>query len=48
MVRCGQSAVFMWLRKLHTIEDHVLCHAMVVSSTNLLKAEEYRRLHVLQ
>ena len=47
MVRCGRSAVFMWLRKLHTIEGHVLCHATVVSSTNLLKAEECRRLYVL-
>ena len=25
--------------KLHTIEDHVMCHATVESSTNLLKAE---------
>ena len=39
----------MWLCKLHTIENHVLCHATVgVSSTNLLKAEESRCLYVLQ
>ena len=47
-VRCGRPAVFIWLCQLHTIEDHILCHAMVVSSTNLIKAEESRRLHVLQ
>ena len=34
--------VFGWLCKLHTIEDHVLCHATVVSRTDLLKAEESR------
>ena len=42
-----QPAVLMWLCKLHMIEGHVLCYyATVVSSTNLLKAEEFRRLHV--
>ena len=46
MVRCGQPAFFMWLCKLHTIEDHVLCYATAVRSTNLLKSR--RRLHVLQ
>ena len=35
------------LCKLHTIEDHVLCHATVMSSTNIIKADESRRLHVL-
>ena len=35
MVRCGRPAVFVWLCKLHMIEDHVLCHATVVSSTNI-------------
>ena len=47
MVRCGRPAVFVWLCKLHTIGDHVLCHATVVSSTNIFKAEESRRLHVV-
>ena len=47
MVRCGCPAVFMWLCKLYTIEDHVLCHVRVVSSINLLKDEESRRRHVL-
>ena len=28
----------------HTIEDHIPCHATVVCSTNLLKAEESQRL----
>ena len=32
MVRCGRPAVFVWFCKLRTIEDHVLCHATVVSS----------------
>ena len=36
------------LQKLDTIEDNVLCHATVVSNTHLLKAEEFRRLDVLQ
>ena len=42
MVWCGRPALFiMWLCKLHTIEDNVLCHAtVVVSSTNLLKAKD--------
>ena len=47
MVRCGRPAVFVWLCKLHTIEDRVLCHATVISSTYLLKAEESWRLHVV-
>ena len=25
IVRCGRPAVFVWLCKLHKIEDHVLC-----------------------
>ena len=33
-------AVFVWLCKLHTIVDHALCHATVVSTTKLLKNEE--------
>ena len=37
MVRCGRSAVFVWLCKPHTIEGQVLCHATVVNTTNLLK-----------
>ena len=48
MVRCGRPAVFVWLCKLHTIEYHVMCHAtVVVSSTNVFKVEESRRLHVV-
>ena len=47
MVRCGRPAVLVWLCKPHTIEDHVLRHATVVSSTNVFKAEEPRRLHVV-
>ena len=47
MVRCGRPAVFVWLCKLHTIEDHPLCLATVVSSTNILKDEESRCLHVV-
>ena len=47
MVRCGRPAVFVWLCKLHTIEDHVLYHATIASSTNIIKAEESRRLHVV-
>ena len=39
MVWCGRPAAFMWLCKPRTIEDHVLCHATVVSSTNLLKSQ---------
>ena len=38
MVRCDRPAVFVWLYKLHTIGDHVLCHATVVWSTNVFKA----------
>ena len=41
MVRCGRPPVLVWLCKLHTIEDHVLCHATVVSSTNLLTMFDY-------
>ena len=48
MVRCGRPAVFMGLCKLRAIDDHVQCHATVVSSTNLLKADESWRLRVLQ
>ena len=49
VIRCGRPAVFMWLCKLHTIEDHVvLRHATIVSGTNLLKVEESRRVHILQ
>ena len=35
--------------KNNSIEDHVLCHATVVrvNSTNLIKAEQSRRLHVV-
>ena len=29
MVPCGRPAAFVWLCKLHTIEDHALCHATV-------------------
>ena len=48
MVRCGQPAVFVGLCKLHTIDDHVLCHAtVVVSGTDVFEAEESRRLHVI-
>ena len=43
--RYGRLAVFVWLCKLHTIEGRVLCRAKVVSSKNLLKAVESRRLH---
>ena len=38
---------FVRLCKFHTIEDHVLCHTTVGSSTNIIKAEESRRLHVV-
>ena len=31
MVNCGLRAAFVWLCKPHTIEDHVLYHAAVVS-----------------
>ena len=31
MAHCDQPAAFVWLCKPHTIEDHVLCHATVVS-----------------
>ena len=50
MVRCGRSTVFEYLCKLHTIDNHVLCHATVVSidGADLVKVEESRRLHVLQ
>ena len=34
VARCSRPAVFIWLCKFHTIEDHVLCHATVVSITN--------------
>ena len=47
MIRCDHQAVFVWLCKLHTIEDHVRCHATVVSRTDIIKAEESRRLHVV-
>ena len=47
MVRCDRPAAFVWLYKLHTTEDHVLCHATVVNSTYIIKAEESRRLHVV-
>ena len=46
MVLCGRQAVFVWLCKLHTIDYNVLCHATVVNSTNITKAEESRRPHV--
>ena len=39
--------VFVWLCKLHAIEDHVLCHATVVRSINILKVEEYPLLRVV-
>ena len=48
MVRCGRPAVFVWLSNLYTIEDHVLCHATVVSSTNIIKAEESRHRTLLE
>ena len=44
-VRCGRPAVFVWLCKLHTIEDPVLYYATVISSTNIFKVEKSRRLH---
>ena len=47
MVRCGRPAVFVWLCKLHTIKDYVLCHATVISSTHIIKAEEFRRRHAV-
>ena len=31
MVRCDRPPVFVWLCKIHTIEDYVMCHATVVS-----------------
>ena len=40
LARCGKPAVFVWLCKLRTIEDHVLDHATVVSSTSIFKAKE--------
>ena len=46
-VRCGRPAVFVWLCKLHTIEDHVLSHATVVASIAQIRVEESRRLHVV-
>ena len=35
MVRCGRPAIFVWLGKLHTIEDHVLCHVTDVSINSI-------------